>query len=137
MNENTSRSLSRHILSSDREIFLYNFDNINKLMGEHHKRRYKSGISYDNPFYTGMMVPANLREKPPIQIRPPATGRDQEGPIQEQPEMRVTGGYRNKNLNNLVSSQVFDTHSQRGDYSHRAQYDILTLDLLTLPTAAL
>ena len=69
MRENTIRSQSSVLVISEREIFLYNFDNVNRLMGEHNKRRYKSGISAENPFYTGRMVPANLREKPPIEIR--------------------------------------------------------------------
>ena len=37
-------------------------------MGEYNKRRYKSGISPENPFYTGLMVPATLKEKPPIEL---------------------------------------------------------------------
>lgn len=65
------------------------------------------------------MVPANLREKPPIELRGEPSYREQDG---QDPEagMRVTGGYRNKNLNNLVSSQLFDTHKQ-GDLTNRAQ----------------
>ena len=125
MRENTIRSQSSVLVISEREIFLYNFDNVNRLMGEHNKRRYKSGISAENPFYTGRMVPANLREKPPIEIRDELSQRGQDGQYQEESSMRVTGGYRNKNLNNVVSSQLFDTQKP-GDYTNRAQYYFLT-----------
>lgn len=97
-------------------------------MGEHHKRRYKSGTSVDNPFYGGMMVPATLREKPPIEVKPLHAwfALDQgEGSVQQGPDnsSQVASGYRNKNLNSLVSSQLLqaDNGYRREEDSHRAQ----------------
>ena len=86
-------------------------------MGEYNKRRYKSGISYENPFYTGLMVPASLQDKPPIELTHDTAVHRQ--PLeQEENSSRVQGGYRNKNLNSLVSSQIIQpTASQSHFYA--------------------
>jgi len=97
------------------------------MMGEHHKRKYKSGTSVDNPFYGGMMVPANLKERPPIEIRRDVNQNfNPNQPQQSQDDpMKSTGGYRNKNLSNLASSQIvqptnpYTDRNQQGN-SYRA-----------------
>jgi hypothetical protein len=63
-----SRERSKYKLPNDREIFLYNFENVEKMMAQGNRRRYKSSISSDNPFYKGVVLPPGLRTKAPIKL---------------------------------------------------------------------
>ena len=109
-------------------------------MGEHNKRRYKSSISSDNPFYTGMMVPATLKEKPPIELTKETSTvfNNNQSAYLNQNEREYnnlrddgnqtdrTSGYRNKNLNSLVSSQIIQptttsSINNNAEHNNRAQ----------------
>lgn len=63
-----SRERAKYKLPNDREIFLHNYENVEKMLTKGNRRRYKSSISYDNPFYKGVVIPPGLRGKGPIKL---------------------------------------------------------------------
>jgi len=63
-----SRESDKYKLPNDREVFLHNYENIDKILAQKNRRRYKSGISYQNPFYRGVVLPPELTRKGPIKL---------------------------------------------------------------------
>lgn len=63
-----SRERDKYKMANEREIFLHNYENVENLLSKHNRRRYKSGISYDNPFYRGVVLPPGITSKGPIKL---------------------------------------------------------------------